>query len=280
MATPNTRTSADARVAHLDHGGKRLTVRLVSPIVSSDGRDIRPDTPVVCDLVPHFPGRSMIVNGWAVPSTFEVEGIEHLRLTFDLVSSNPLTLRPLAVTNLRVEHLDPVWRQEWKLTDLPPVPKLLAVAIGLAAVVVRRTPGTFPGGADRYTFRITAEMSVAERRKVERQMRKAHGTTEVIGLASGVSPSDRAALEGKRRRDVPRWDSAEALRQVAKIYTEAYRDGGRPLKPIERHIADQTHRAPGTVRRQITEARKRGYIAEGDGPPRTASAPRKRGGAR
>lgn len=271
MAKQAKRTKDDARVAYLDHRGKRLTVRLIVPNVSSDGRDIHPDAPVLARNVPHFPGRSFIVEGLLVPSTFEVEGIGGLRITFDLVKEHPLTDR-LVVSHLEVTHTDPVTRLAWNLPDLPSIERLRSTAISLAAVVVRRTPGPLPGGATRHEFRPTPDMTPAERRKVEREWKRAYGKTEVIALASQVSEWDRAALEGKRRRDLPPWDSADALREVARHYTEAYRDGARPLKPIERHIADQTHRAPGTVRRQITEARKRGYIAESVSPRRATKA--------
>lgn len=279
MAKQITRAKDDARVAYLDHRGKRLTMRLIAPNVSSDGRDIHPDTNVLCQVVEQHPGRSFIVNGVLTPSTFEVTGLEGLRITFDLAISNPLAPH-LVVSHLEVTHADPRWRREWNLSELPSIERLRAVAIELAAVVVRRTPGPLPGGAMRHEFRVTADMTPAERRKVEREWKRAYGKTEVIALASKVSEWDRAALEGKRRRDLPPWDSAEALREVARYYAEAYRGGARPLKPIEQHIADRNHRAPGTVRRQITEARKRGYIAENIAPRRAVKSAGTKAGRR
>jgi hypothetical protein len=269
------RDTDDLRVAHLEHKGARLTVRLVDPQVSIDGRDLRPDSPVIAEGVEHHPDREMTVRGWLAPSRFAVEGLEHLRVTFSLAPSSPFGGRPLlAVTDLVVEHASP-FRRPWSLAEIPPVEVLLGAAGMIASVWVIRKPGPFPGGATSHTFRISHDDTPAMRRKVRREFERAQGEFRVVGLVEAFTASDLEGITTKGRRDLPKWDSTVALREVARIYAEAYRDGARPLKPIEEYIADRNHRAPGTVRRQITEARKRGFIPNPAAPRRAVKSSRK-----
>lgn len=271
------RDTDDLTVAHLEHKGARLSVRLIDPQVSSDGRDLRPDSPVIAEGVEHHPGREMTVRGWLVPSRFAVEGLEGLRVTFSLVQSGPFGGRPLlAVTDLLVGHPEPSWgRRAWSITEIPPVDVLLEAAGMLASVWVIRKPGPFPDGATSHTIRISRDDTPAMRRKAMREWKRLLGEFRVVGLIEAFTASDLEGITTKGRRDLPKWDSTVALREVARIYAEAYRDGARPLKPIEEYIADRNHRAPGTVRRQITEARKRGFIPNPAAPRRAVKSPRK-----
>jgi hypothetical protein len=67
-------------------------------------------------------------------------------------------------------------------------------------------------------------------------------------------------LRGKKPSGRPPWDSHQALALVARHYQAAKSDESR-IVTIEQYIGALTFTPAGTVRRQITEARRRGYIA-------------------
>ena len=279
MARHIRRDAADRRVARIAHRGEWVTVRLVSPTVSADGRDIHPEERVIREAdIPR--DREVIIRGWLIPSRFEVIGRDGLYTTFALDASDPLGALPIVISSLEVRQVRRVERSErstralglvdWSLADLPPLERLREAALQIASVWVRVL---LPSGSPM----ISTEMTADELRVAHEEWRRWDETArlEVIGLADALTRSDLDGLTGKTARDLPPFDSAYALREVARLYEEAYRDGARPNAPIIHYIAARNFRATGTVRRQIAEARKRGYIVEAH-PPRRASKSQRR----
>ena len=281
MARHIRRDTTDRRVARVSHRGKTFEVRLIAPSVSADGRDIHPSEKVIREAeIPR--DRAVIVRGWLIPSTFEVLGRDGLYVTFTLDASDPVGRMPIVITSLEVRQIRGVDRSEssvrarplveWSLSDLPSLDLLRDAALTIAAVWVRVL---LPSGSPRISTDMTAEemrAASAEWRRWDEAAR-----LEVLGLADAISRSDLDGLTGKTASDLPPFDSAPALKEVARHYEEAYRDGARPNAPIEHYIAARTFRATGTVRRQIAEARKRGYIVEARPPRRAAKSKRRRG---
>jgi hypothetical protein len=250
--------------------------------VSADGRDIHPDAQVIREMeIPK--DRAVIVRGWLVPSTFEVTGRDGLNVTFAIDASHPSAIIPIVVTAVQISQFHRVEKTaksvralpylEWDWSELPPIEVLRDAALILASVWVRII---IPSGSKRISTKMSsAEMATAitEWREWDKSAR-----LEVIGLADAITRADLSLLQG-HSTDLPPFDSAIALREVARLYDEAYRDGDRPNAPIEHYIANRTYRAVGTVRRQITMARERGFIVE-TRPPRRAikSSPKHRRG--
>lgn len=273
------RDAVDRRVVQIAHRGQWFTVRLISPSVSADGRDIHPEERVIREAE-IIRDRAVIVRGWLIPSRFEVLGRDGLYVTFTLEASDPLGSMPIVVSSLEVRQVRRVERSErsaralglveWSFADLPPLERLRDAALQIASVWVRLL---VPSGSPR----ISTDMSPEELRDAHEEWRRWDETAslEVLGLADSFTRSDRDLLTGKTPRDLPPFDSAQALREVARLYEEAYRDGARPNAPIIHYIATRTFRATGTVRRQIAEARKRGFIVEAQ-PPRRASKTQRR----
>lgn len=266
------RSSTDKRLVSLTHNGRSFDVRLTNPQVSADGRDIHPDAQVIREMdVPR--DREVIVRGWLVPSTFEVSGRDGLNVTFAIDASDPSGITPIVVTAVQISQAHRVEKTaksiralpylEWDWSELPPIEVLRDAALILASVWVRIV---IPSGNKR----VSTEMSSAELATAITEWREwdKSARLEVVGLADAITRADLAHLRGQSH-DLPPFDSAIALREVARLYEEAYRDGGRPNAPIEHYIANRTFRAVGTVRRQITMARERGFIVE-TRPPRRA----------
>jgi len=261
MTRRTSRNNSDLRVATFAHRGNTVTVRLISPEVSPNGRHIRRDTPIINEDTGSLP---VIVRGWLVPSTFEVTGIGNLVIRFTLGTSNPLTRVPLVIDSMEIVN-GGTWRPAWNPADIPHI-KLERAAITLATVWIRRKPGP------RFTGRlhIDATMSPAERKAALAPLTRAIGTSEVIGLAASITQYDLDKLRGKRPTGRAPWDDHSVLREVARHYAAAKSDPNRTVT-IEEYIGNITFAPIGTVRRQITEARKRNYIKSED-----QQSPRKR----
>lgn len=261
------RSSTDARSLQIKHRHRVFDVRIVSPEISADGRDIHPSAKVVRES--EIPlDREVIVRGWLVPATFEVTGRDGLAVTFAIDTAIPSAGGPIVISAVQISQRRQITRDEvstramplveWGWPDLPPVEALRDAAITLASVWVRiRVPS---GG-------VTREWMAAAK-------------LEVIGLANAIPRADLDLLTGRQSKKLPPFDSAMALREVARLYEEAYRDGGRPIAPIESYIANRTYRAVGTVRRQITMARERGFIVDTAPPRRAVKSRNKRGRSR
>lgn len=256
MTRRTSRNHSDPRIATFTHRGNTVTMRLISPEVSPDGRHIRRDAPVIHEGGP-LDGKSVIVRGWLVPSTFEVTGLGNLVIRFTLAASNPLTRVPLVIDAMEITNAG-IWRPAWNTADIPH-DKLEREAIALATVWIRRKPG--PPFVGR--VHIDAKMTPAKRKAAMRPLTRAYGTNEVIGLAAAITQYDLDKLRGKKPRGRAPWDSAEVLREVARHYSAAKSDPERTV-PIEEYIGNLTFAPAGTVRRQITAARKRGYITGDD----------------
>lgn len=278
------RSPTDARTLQIKHRHRVFDVRIVSPEISADGRDIHPSARVIREAeIPR--DRAVIVRGWLVPATFEVTSGDGLAVTFAIDTADPSANRPIVISAVQISQRRQVIRTatsaramplvEWEWSDLPPVEVLRDAAVTLASVWVRVL---LPSGSPRISSDMTAEETAAAV-TAWREWDKA-AKLEVIGLASAIPRADLDLLTGREPRKLPPFDSAAALREVARLYEEAYRDGGRPIAPIERYIANRTFRAVGTVRRQITMARERGYIVDAAPPRRAVKSRNKRGGSR
>ena len=278
------RSSTDARSLQIKHRHRVFDVRIVSPEISADGRDIHPSAKVIRES--EIPlDREVIVRGWLVPATFEVTGRDGVAVTFAIDTAYPPAGGPIVISAVQISQRRQIARDEsslramplieWGWPDLPPVEALRDAAITLASVWVRiRVPS---GG-----WRISSEMTpdeMAAAVTAQREWMEA-AKLEVIGLANAIPRADLDLLTGRQSKKLPPFDSAMALREVARLYEEAYRDGGRPIAPIESYIANRTYRAVGTVRRQITMARERGYIVDTAPPRRAVKSRNKRGRSR
>ena len=208
MTRRTSRNHSDPRIGTFTHRGNTVTVRLISPEVSPDGRHIRRDAPVIHEGGP-LDGKSVIVRGWLLPSTFEVTGIGNLIIRFTLAASNPLTRVPLVIDAMEITNAG-TWRPAWNTADIPH-DKLEREAMTLASVWIRRKLG--PPFVGR--VHINAKMTLAQREAAMAPITRAYGTNEVIGLAAAITQYDLDKLRGKRPRGRAPWDSAEVLREVA-----------------------------------------------------------------
>jgi hypothetical protein len=242
MTRRTSRNQTDLRATSFEHRGNTVTVRLVNPEASADGRHIRPDAGTIHE---HTSGREVIVRGWLIPSTFEATGIGKLVVRFTLLPSNPLTLVPLVIGAMEIENPGP-YRPAWNTADIP-IRKIERAAITVSTVWIRRRPG--PPMPDGTRIRMWSE-----------EHRRWIGTNEVISLANALTQYDLDRLRGKTPSGRPPWDSHQALALVARHYQAAKSDESR-IVTIEQYIGALTFTPAGTVRRQITEARRRGYIA-------------------
>lgn len=278
------RSPTDARSIQIKHRHRVFDVRIVSPEISADGRDIHPNASVIREAeIPR--DRAVIVRGWLVPATFEVTGRDGLAVTFAIDTAHPSPSLPIVISAVQISQRRQIARTEtstramplieWEWSDLPPVEVLRDAAVTLASVWVRVL---LPSGSPRISSEMTPE-ETATAVTAWREWDKA-AKLEVIGMASAIPRADLDLLTGRESKKLPPFDSATALREVARLYEEAYRDGGRPIAPIERYIANRTFRAVGTVRRQITMARERGYIVDVVPPRRAVKSRTKRGGSR
>lgn len=250
MTRRTSRNQTDLRATSFEHRGNTVTVRLINPEASADGRHIRPDATTVHERTS---GREVIIRGWLIPSTFEATGIGGLVVRFTLERSNPLTNVPLVVGAMEIANDGP-WRPSWDTADIP-IRKIERAAITLATVWIRRKPGP---PMPRTNIRL-AEMTPAQRRQAETTMTRAYGTSEVIALANALTQYDLDRLRGKKPSGRPPWDSHQALAEVARHYEAAKSDESR-IVTIEQYIGALTFTPAGTIRRQITAAIKRGYI--------------------
>lgn len=266
------RDLGDPRVAYFDHGRRRVTVRLVDPKVPRTGK-LSPRTQVVAQVPPVGPTRSpVIVTGWVAPATFEAHGLAPGLVRFTIARNNPITAW-IVIRDLTIEATDPLFVPSWSMRDVP-LGKLLRAALLCATADVRCTPPK-PGTVairvavldestnpptvrwvTRQGHHITArstraEVVAAQHRFVAIALRGRANDRDLAQLATGRRP---------KRADVPHFLSPAALRKVASLYVEAPPQGQRPGVSIEEWIGDRAGGAPGTVRRQITEARRRGYI--------------------
>lgn len=264
MAERMTRDAGDARVAYFSHGGRRVTVRLVDPKVGPNGK-LPPDTLAVCQGVPGSASRDpVLVTGWVTPAHFEAIGLPRVgTVRYSIGRDNPFTVR-LVIHDLSVTAAPPPYAVPWSMRDVP-MGKLLRAALMVATCEVRYTPGK-PGrdriivdGKSMPSHRIIVDGKWNGRVRYT----DAFGRLEPLRLGGRAEDRDLAQLATgvrPKRGSVPHFLSPAALREVARYYAEAPPQADRPGLPVEMWIGQRTHRAPGTVRRQITEARARGFI--------------------
>jgi hypothetical protein len=268
-----TRDAGDPRVAYFDHGGRRVTVRLVDPQVPRSGK-LSPRTRVIAQVPPAGPTREpVVVTGWVAPATFEAHGLTPGLVRFTISPNNPFAPW-IVIRDLAIAASDPRFVPAWKWRDVP-LGKLLRAALLIATADVRYTPskpGTTairvmvgrdertnpptPIYVDRKGHRLTRDSPRAK-------WRAASPRIQAIALGGRAHDRDLSYLEtGRRpkRGDVAHYLSPAALREVAREYAMAPPQDARPGVGIETWIGARTRRAPGTVRRQITEARRRGYL--------------------
>lgn len=248
MAERMTRDAGDPRVAYFDHGGQRVTVRLVDPRVPRSGK-LSPLAGSIFQVPPDGPTRDpVIVTGWIVPARFEAHGLLPGVVRYSIGQDRAAPFR-VVIGDLATSGPDAARVTAWAWRDVP-LGKLLRAALLIATADVRYTP---PKSGTYYaTGRDTKWRDAWGRARPVALRGRAHDR-DLVRLVTGRRP---------KRGDVAHYLSPVALREVAREYAAAPPQADRPGVGIEAWIGARTQRAPGTVRRQITEARKRGYLVD------------------
>lgn len=232
---PNTKASNVAPVCSAigKHGGKEFVVTMIQPKVSSDGKR----WPKSAQFARRI-GTTEVptdVHGIFLPATFEVSGLTR-PVTFSIGVSNILTNTPITIATLRIGHSDNPWGiGSLGDNDIPRPSALVRAALKAAAIIVTVSPGD------------------------------GFGEGVILAVGANTRRDEMHMLLGERRKlrqpgEAELWDSPAMLRAVAREYKAAPAKSERPGVGIEKYIGGVLRSAPGTVRRQITLARKSGLL--------------------
>jgi len=238
--------------AHGNHNGVDFVVTMTSPQVTKIGRPAKPPTPFI-RLAGQVKAKTFI-DGWYCPAAFEVTGLPHT-IRFTTITNEtyyaPITMSTLEVTPLTLvpgnwpkteaeylRYLSPIE------ADHLPLRAFLRAALEASGVRVEVKPSDGIGGG-----RIVSGGNPTGRTNLQKLLGKP-------GLHQ---------YESRRRvKDLPRWDSKQALIECARYRKlgEAEKQGRRSNGvSMAQFIADRTGYGRAQVRKQIqilNKPKKRG----------------------